>query len=165
MRCYEEYNSPIGRLTMISDGESLIGLHFDGQKYSDLEKGDRVTKNPPVVFVSVKKWLDEYFGGKAPDFTPKIDFGEASDFRKTVWKILLEIPCGETTTYGAIAKRIEAETKKRVSAQAVGGAVGHNPVAIIVPCHRVIGSRGNLTGYAGGSDKKSRLLKIEGVSL
>lgn len=115
------------------------------------------------IFDLTKKWLDEYFAGEAPDFTPPIVFGEFSDFRKRVWKILLKIPYGKTATYGEIAKRIEAETNKRVSAQAVGGAVGHNPISIIVPCHRVIGCNGDLTGYAGGLDKKVKLLRIEGV--
>lgn len=157
------YNSPIGRLTMASDGENLIGLWIDGQKYFSEDVVKCAAEKSLPIFGSTEKWLDEYFAGEIPDFTPPIAFGEFSDFRKRVWKILLEIPYGKTATYGEIAKRIEAETNKRVSAQAVGGAVGHNPISIIVPCHRVIGFNGNLTGYAGGLDKKVKLLRIEGV--
>ena len=156
------YNSPIGRLTMASDGENLIGLWIDGQKYFAETCVKCAAEKSLPIFGSTEKWLDEYFAGEIPDFTPPICFGEFSDFRKRVSKILLEIPYGKTTTYGAIAKRIEAETNKRVSAQAVGGAVGHNPISLIVPCHRVVGANGGLTGYAGGLDKKTFLLKLEG---
>lgn len=148
---------------MASDGENLIGLWIDGQKYFAEDVVKCAAEKSLPIFDLTKKWLDEYFAGEAPDFTPPIAFGEFSDFRKRVWKILLKIPYGKTATYGEIAKRIEAETNKRVSAQAVGGAVGHNPISIIVPCHRVIGCNGDLTGYAGGLDKKVKLLRIEGV--
>lgn len=157
------YNSPIGRLTMASDGENLIGLWIDGQKYFAENVVKCAAEKSLPIFDLTQKWFDEYFAGEEPDFTPPIAFGEFSDFRKRVWKILLKIPYGKTATYGEIAKRIEAETNKRVSAQAVGGAVGHNPISLIVPCHRVIGYNGDLTGYAGGLDKKVKLLRIEGV--
>ena len=107
------------------------------------------------------RWLDVYFSGREPDFTPKLHL-IGSDFRQAVWALLLQIPYGQTTTYGALAKQLaEINSGKRVSAQAVGGAVGHNPVSIIVPCHRVVGSDGSLTGYAGGIEKKIRLLTLE----
>ena len=115
------------------------------------------------MFNRVREWLDIYFSGKAPDFTPPLAIEGASPFRRRVWEILLQIPFGGTLTYGQIAARIQRETGKRVSAQAVGGAVGHNPISIIIPCHRVVGSDGSLTGYAGGLDKKLALLKLEGA--
>ena len=117
------------------------------------------------VFELVKKWLDIYFSGRKPDFMPPVHM-IGSEFRRQVWKILREIPYGETITYGALAKRIaEEKGLKRMSAQAVGGAVGHNEISIIIPCHRVVGSDGSLTGYAGGIDKKERLLMLEGVNM
>ena len=109
------------------------------------------------------RWLDVYFSGREPDFTPKLHL-IGSDFRQAVWALLRKIPYGKTTTYGALAKQLEAETGRRVSAQAVGGAVGHNPVSILVSCHRVVGQQGSLTGYAGGLDKKLRLLILENPS-
>ena len=117
------------------------------------------------IFKKTKEWLDIYFSGKKPDFIPTINIENASNFRKQVWQILLKIPYGKTITYGEISKQIEQETENKVSAQAVGGAVGHNPISIIVPCHRVVGFNGNLTGYAGGIDRKIKLLKIEKVNL
>ena len=107
------------------------------------------------------RWLDLYFAGKEPDFSPALN-PTGTAFQMSVWAILQTIPFGETTTYGAIARRLEEQTKKRMSAQAVGGAVGRNPISIIVPCHRVIGADGSLTGYAGGLDKKEYLLRTEG---
>ncbi len=113
------------------------------------------------IFDLVRHWLDIYFSGKAPDFTPPIKL-EATPFRKSVWEIMLTIPYGKTMTYGEIAGKIaEQYGLNKMSAQAVGGAVGHNPVSIIIPCHRVVGTNGSLTGYAGGIDKKLQLLKIE----
>lgn len=107
--------------------------------------------------MDTKRWLDVYFTGREPDFTPPLH-PAGSSFRQAVWQLLLEIPYGQTTTYGALAKRLNAG---RMSAQAVGGAVGHNPISIIVPCHRVVGTNGSLTGYAGGLDRKIRLLEME----
>ena len=117
------------------------------------------------MFAQTKKWLDIYFTGKAPDFTPPLSMEGISPFRRRVWEIMLTIPFGQTMTYGNIAKLIEKETGKRVSAQAAGGAVGHNCISIIIPCHRVVGAGGNLTGYAGGIDKKIALLKNEGADV
>lgn len=111
------------------------------------------------------EWLDVYFSGKAPNFTPPLSMEGISPFRKRVWEIMLEIPFGQVSTYGQIAKQIAAETGRNVSAQAVGGAVGHNSISLIIPCHRVVGTNGSITGYAGGIDKKLALLKMEGVDV
>lgn len=160
-----KYSSKIGEILLASDGENLTGLWFVGQKYfaDNLEK-ENVEKDLPI-FRQVKEWLDIYFSGKSPTFVPPLCFGNISDFRRRVWEIMLKIPFGETTTYGKIAKQIEKETGKKVSAQAVGGAVGHNSISIIIPCHRVLGSKASLTGYAGGIDKKIELLKLEGIDV
>lgn len=158
------YKSPIGSMTMSSDGEALTGLWFDRQKYfgSTLTEVSENKKLP--VFEETIRWLDCYFRGEVPDLVPKLKL-EGTEFRKQVWEILLTIPYGQTMTYGDIAKQI-AEQKGIVSmsAQAVGGAVGHNPIGIIVPCHRVIGADRSLTGYAGGIEKKIRLLQIEKIA-
>lgn len=157
------YQSPLGELLLAADETGLTGIWFVGGKYytDGLDADHRKGKLP--VLETAKSWLDIYFAGRAPDFTPLLHM-IGSPFRMRVWKHLLEIPYGKTITYGEIAKRIAKEMGiDRMSAQAVGGAVGHNPVSIIVPCHRVIGADGGLTGYAGGLDKKVRLLALEGV--
>lgn len=164
MQYTNKYTSPLGELTLASDGEAITGIWFEGQKYYADTLSDDCEEKRLEVFEQTKEWFDLYFTGTAPDFTPPLSLS-ASSFRMQVWEILKGIPFGETVTYGNIARRIEAQTGKRVSAQAVGGAVGHNPISVIVPCHRVIGSGGNLTGYAGGIYKKIELLKIEGVDL
>lgn len=150
---------------MAGSGRALTGLWLDGQKYfaDALPRGNEEKELP--VFAQTKKWLDIYFTGKAPDFTPPLSMEGISPFRRRVWEIMLTIPFGQTMTYGNIAKLIEKETGKRVSAQAVGGAVGHNSISIIIPCHRVVGTGGSLTGYAGGIDKKIALLKNEGADV
>ena len=153
----------MGEMTLASKGEELTGLWFDGQKYFANNMQGRIEEKDLPVFEQTEKWLDIYFSGKAPDFTPPLSFSGISPFRKRVWEIMLAVPYGQTTTYGKIAERIERETGKRVSAQAVGGAVGHNSISVIIPCHRVLGANGDLTGYAGGVDKKVALLKGEGV--
>lgn len=150
---------------MAGSGQALTGLWLDGQKYfADALLFGQEEKELPV-FAQTKKWLDIYFTGKAPDFTPPLSMEGISPFRRRVWEIMLTIPFGQTMTYGNIARLIEKETGKRVSAQAAGGAVGHNCISIIIPCHRVVGAGGNLTGYAGGIDKKIALLKNEGVDV
>ena len=157
------YESPLGGITLASDGRALIGLWFDGQKYyaDILSSSFREAKLP--VFEQTGKWLDIYFMGKKPDFTPELKM-QTTSFRKSVWEILLAIPYGQTMTYGEIAQRVAAQRKiSRMSAQAVGGAVGHNPISLIIPCHRVVGTNGSLTGYAGGIDKKRKLLELEGA--
>ncbi|WP_315444791.1 methylated-DNA--[protein]-cysteine S-methyltransferase [uncultured Selenomonas sp.] len=154
------YNSPLGGITLTSDGMALTGLYFDGERdFPDLSPGRK--KDLPL-FGEVMRWLDLYFDGKEPDFSPALN-PTGTAFQMSVWAILRTIAYGETTTYGAIAKRLEKKTGKRMSAQAVGGAVGRNPISIIVPCHRVIGANGSLTGYAGGLDKKEYLLELEGA--
>jgi len=157
------YRSPLGILTMASEGDNIIGLWLSGQKYfAATIKEECVNKRLPV-FDKVVAWLDCYFGGNAPTIIlPLAPHG--TTFQQQVWRILTAIPYGKTTTYGEIAKQLAGETgKERMSAQAVGGAVGHNPISIIIPCHRVMGANGNLTGYAGGIDKKIKLLEFEHV--
>lgn len=152
------YESPLGGITLGSDGEALTGLWFNGQKYfADMMKGTGEEKCLPV-FAEACGWLDIYFSGRNPGFTPPLAI-RATPFRKAVWEILLTIPYGKTMTYGEIAKRIAP----RMSAQAVGGAAGHNPISLIIPCHRVVGSDGRLTGYAGGIDRKLELLRLEDI--
>ena len=157
------YDSPVGKILLASKDNKLIGLWIEGQKYylGNL-KEEMQEKDDEEILVKTKKWLDRYFNGKKPKIS-ELDLAPiGSDFAKNVWKILCEIPYGEVTTYGAIAKKIAKIIKKeKMSAQAVGGAVGHNPISIIIPCHRVVGANGNLTGYAGGLDKKARLLEHE----
>lgn len=157
------YHSPLGKMKMTSDGTALTGLWFEGQKYIDeLVRGQGEERELPV-FNETKRWLDIYFQGKSPDFTPMISYHTTS-FRQQVWEILIKIPYGETMTYGEIADMLAEERGIfKMSAQAVGGAVGHNVIAIIIPCHRVIGRDGSLTGYAGGIEKKKRLLRLEGA--
>ena len=155
------YFSPLGGITLASDGEAIVGLWFDGQKYyADTLDNEHMEKALPV-FKETDRWLDTYFCGKQPDFMPKLSM-RGTAFRKAVWNILLTIPYGQTMTYGQIAEIVAKQMGfDRMSAQAVGGAVGHNPVSLIIPCHRVVGSNGSLTGYAGGIDKKIRLLQLE----
>ena len=163
MHYINHYNSPLGKITFASNGKELTGLWFNGQKYfaSTLTK-EYEQKNLPI-FEQTAKWLDIYFSGKNPDFTPPL-FLSSTSFRNEVWKILLTIPYGKIMTYGEIAK-LMAENRGVESAQAIGGAVGHNPISIIVPCHRVMGKNGSLTGYAGGVDIKEKLLKFENVDM
>lgn len=155
------YNSPLGGITLASDGGGLTGLWFDGQKYFGSTLGkNAVQKNLPV-FEQTAEWLNIYFGGKNPSFTPPLSLN-ATSFRTSVWEILLSIPYGQTMTYKEIAAKIAAQQElPSMSAQAVGNAVGHNPISLIIPCHRVVGSDGNLTGYAGGIEKKEKLLMLE----
>lgn len=159
------YNSPIGGITLASDGKNLVGLWFDGQKYfADTLEKDATEKKLPV-FDETKKWLDTYFSGKEPNFTPPMCI-RTTAFRKEVCKIMLTIPFGQTMTYGEIANVIaKRHGRGRMSAQAVGGAVGHNPISLIIPCHRVVGANGSLTGYAGGINKKMKLLTMEGADM
>ena len=155
------YISPLGDITLASDGETLTGLWFDGQKNFPHKLVEESIEAELPIFVQTCKWLDMYFDGKIPDSTPLISL-HTTPFRKAVYDILLTIPYGQTMTYGEIASIIaEQRGIERMSAQAVGSAVGHNPISIIVPCHRIIGANGNLTGYAGGLDKKIALLKLE----
>ena len=156
------YASPLGGMTLVSDGTALVGLYFDGQKYAAEGLDATRTQKNLLIFEEVRRWLDVYFSGRKPDFTPPTA-PAGTAFQQSVWEILRTIPYGQTVTYGAIARRIEQNTGCRMSAQAVGGAVGRNPISILIPCHRVIGADGSLTGYAGGLDKKERLLQWEGA--
>lgn len=159
------YSSPLGGITLASDGSSLTGLWFDGQKYFAAGLNRAHINKPLPVFEQTVRWLDIYFGGKEPDFTPPL-FMKTTPFRKAVWEIMLTIPFGRTMTYGQIAQRIAARRgRSGMSAQAVGGAVGHNSISLIIPCHRVVGANGSLTGYAGGLDRKLQLLRLEGADL
>lgn len=162
MKYIDYYTSPLGNITIASDGQSIIGLWFDGQKYDrQILEGEEVEEKSLPVFSQTKTWLDVYFSGREPDFTPPLSI-LGSAFQKLVDEIMVQIPYGKTMSYGEIAKEIEYRFPgKTVSAQAVGGAVGHNNISLIVPCHRVIGADGSLTGYAGGIDKKEKLLQIE----
>lgn len=155
------YTSSLGGITLSSDSETLTGLWFDGQKYypQNLVAESSEVKLP--IFTETVKWLDIYFSGKEPGFTPPISL-YTTPFRKAVYDILLTIPYGQTMTYGEIARILaDQQGAEHMSAQAVGNAVGHNPISIIIPCHRVVGADGSLTGYAGGLDKKTALLKLE----
>lgn len=155
------YNSPIGGITLACDGKNLIGLWFDEQKHFAAPLGKDLSERELPIFDETIRWLETYFGGKAPDFTPSLSL-RTTAFRKEVWEILLTIPFGHTMTYGEIAEMLaKRRGLDRMSAQAVGGAVAHNPISLIIPCHRVIGANGNLTGYAGGIDKKAYLLTME----
>ena len=159
------YDSPLGKILLAADEEGLTGLWFETQKYFAAKLPPEHEEGTTPVLGDACRWLDVYFSGREPDFTPKLHL-IGSDFRQAVWALLLQIPYGQTTTYGALAKQLaEINGGKRVSAQAVGGAVGHNPVSIIVPCHRVVGSDGSLTGYAGGLERKVQLLRLEGVDM
>lgn len=149
-------SSPLGMITLASDGTGITGLWIEGQKYFAAKlKEDTVEKELPV-FDETKRWLQEYFSGKEPDFVPLLT-PSGSPFSLSVWKLLREIPYGSLTTYG----RIAASLGRPRACQAVGNAVGHNPISILIPCHRVVGTGGSLTGYAGGIDKKIKLLELE----
>ena len=163
-----EYKSPIGDLIICCDEqENIVGLWFKNQKYFACNIDDKITENNDLkVFIQTKDWLDRYFTGKKPNIKEIPIKFIGNEFRKSVWKILCKIPYGKTVTYGDIAKQIASQKGiTKMSAQAVGGAVGHNPISIIVPCHRVVGKNGKLTGYAAGIDKKKKLLELEQVNM
>lgn len=161
------YQSMIGPIMAASDGDALIGLWMDGQKYyGDTVTEEFVPQEKLPVFTAARKWLDGYFTGKKPPISDLPLAPRGGEFRKAVWEILCEIPYGGYMTYGGIAKKMAVRmNKESMSSQAVGGAVGHNPISIIIPCHRVVGANGSLTGYAGGINKKIALLELEGVNV
>ena len=165
MEYIHHYDSPLGGITIASDGKAITGLWFDGQKYfADTLDKDFEEKELPV-FEQTDQWLNIYFSGNAPGFTPSLKM-KTTPFRKAVWEIMLTIPFGQTMTYGMIADRIAKQKGlSRMSAQAVGGAVGHNAISLIIPCHRVVGTNGSLNGYAGGLDRKVKLLSLERVDM
>lgn len=165
MEYTHHYHSPLGGITLASDGNALTGLWFDGQKYFLDTLFQKHEEKDLPVFEQTDHWLDLYFDGKAPGFTPPLK-PKGTAFRKAVWDILLTIPYGQTLTYGEIAGKIAKQRGLvQMSAQAVGGAVGHNPISIIIPCHRVVGTNGSLTGYAGGIERKIQLLTLEKADL
>ena len=161
MQYVNKYISPLGEMIMAADEEGLTGLWFAEQKYFDVVELRNCQEKDLPIFDDVKRWLDGYFQGKNPNFNLPLHL-VGTEFQKRVWQILYQIPYGQTVTYGDIAKMLATDMGiGKVSAQAVGGAVGHNKISIIVPCHRVVGAKGNLTGYAGGLDKKIALLQLE----
>lgn len=158
-----EYKSPIGIIIITSDETEITGLRFKGESEAEVLSDKRYKETSAIK--EAKRWLDIYFSGKNPGYIPAIN-PKGTEFQKLVWKLLLEIPYGKATTYGEIAGRIaEIKSVSRMSAQAVGGAVGKNPIAIIIPCHRVVGKNGKLTGYRYGMDKKISLLALEGADM
>lgn len=161
----QHYESPLGGILLAADETGLTGLWFDGEKYYADNLAAEHEARDTQALGAAKRWLDVYFAGKEPNFLPPLHpIGSA--FRQEVWQLLLEIPYGQTTTYGALARRLaERRGLRHMSAQAVGGAVGHNEISILIPCHRVVGTSGSLTGYAGGIDKKLSLLRLEQVDL
>lgn len=159
------YPSPLGPITMASDGEALTGAWFEGQQYFGENLSSEHKEQMLPIFKETTYWFDIYFQGRDPGFFPAIHLS-GSPFRLAVWEILKSIPFGKTITYQAIAKEIARKRGiQKIAAQAVGGAVGHNPVSVIIPCHRVIGSDWNLTGYSGGIPRKIQLLKLEGIPI
>ncbi len=165
MQYISKYDSPVGRILLTADNEGLSGLAFEGQRYFEQYlTADKEERELPI-FIEAKKWLSIYFSGKVPGFKIKLHL-MGTAFQKEVFELLCGIPYGKTVTYGEIAKILaERHGINRMSAQAVGGAVGKNRISIIVPCHRVIGSDGSLTGYAGGLNRKRELLRLEGIDL
>lgn len=162
-----DYPSPLGKITVVSDGDSIIALWFEEQKHFGLDSCECADGEGVPAIISAVKWLDCYFSGGIPDFIPPLAPISPTPFRKAVLMELMKIPYGKTTTYGEIAKAVAgAMGREKMSAQAVGGAVGNNPISLIIPCHRVIGADGSLTGYDGGVWRKKALLEMEkGVSL
>ena len=156
-----KYQSPLGDILLAADEIGLTGLWFEGQKYFANTLSDEHISQETEILTEAKKWLDVYFSGEEPKFTPPLH-PAGSEFRQAVWQILLQIPYGQTITYGEIVhKMAKLSNTSHMSAQAVGGAVGHNEISIIIPCHRVVGTNGSLTGYAGGIEKKISLLELE----
>ena len=159
------YASPLGGIVLAADELGLTGLWFTGAKYFGAGLPASAAKAETPILAETRRWLDIYFAGQCPAVLPPLH-PSGSPFRRAVWSILLTVPYGETTTYGAIAQQLAAQRGlAHLSAQAVGGAVAHNPISIIIPCHRVVGTQGSSTGYAGGIDKKIWLLQQEGVDL
>ena len=165
MQYISHCESPLGKLLLSADDLGLTGIWFEGQKYFPPSLKEPFEEKEVPVIKETKRWLTIYFSGKDPDFMVPLHF-LGTDFQKMVWEILCSIPYGKTRTYGEIARQIAFQKGiPHMSAQAVGGAVGHNKISILVPCHRVVGTNGSLTGYAGGMDKKVKLLTLEGVDM
>jgi len=158
------FDTPLGPMTAAGDGEALVGLWFDGQRHFARTLGEGWTEASTPALESVGRWLEVYFSGRDPGFTPLLA-PRGTPFARAVWQALLEVPYGRVVTYGELAARVAPRLEPpRTSARAVGGAVGRNPISLIIPCHRVVGAGGSLTGYAGGLERKARLLALEGVA-
>ena len=157
----QQYTSPLGGILLAADDIGLTGLWFEGQKFfADDLPDERIERETPIL-IDAKRWLDLYFAGQEPGFLPPLH-PAGSAFQQAVWALLLQIPYGQTVTYGELTRQLaEKQGLAHMSAQAVGGAVGHNKISVIIPCHRVVGTNGSLTGYAGGIDKKLKLLELE----
>ena len=165
MHAYSEFDSPCGTITAASDGSAVCGLWFEGHKYMQESLPEKSVRNDAdPVLVQLKGWLDAYFAGKRPAINELPLAPVGTDFRQSVWRALREIPYGQTVSYGELAQQVASERGK-ASARSVGGAVGHNPISIVVPCHRVVGADGSLTGFGGGIANKVRLLEHEGVDM
>lgn len=162
-----EYQSVLGNIILLSNGEQLTGLNFEtGRMFRDWNLDQIPVQEELAIFRLTKQWLSDYFAGKNPTIEQIPMKYSGSEFCMQVWNLLLEIPYGETVTYGELAKKIAKQRNlDKMSAQAIGYAVGHNPISILIPCHRVVGANGNLTGYGGGLDKKIALLRLEGVDM
>ena len=157
----QHYGSPLGSILLTADEMGLTGLWFDGQKHFARDLPAQHTEQDTPVLSEAKRWLDVYFSGREPDFLPPLRY-DSTPFRKTVCEIMLTIPYGRTMTYGEIAAEVaRRQGLEKMSAQAVGGAVGHNPISLMIPCHRVVGTNGSLTGYGGGIARKVKLLELE----
>lgn len=155
------YESPLGPMTLSSDGVALTGLWFDGQKHFGVSIGENPQESGLPVFDDTCRWLDAYFSGSIPGFSPLVS-ADGTAFQKMVWQILMDVPYGDIVTYGDIARAVARRSGvQHMSARAVGCAVGRNPVSLLIPCHRVVGASGRLTGYAGGLDRKRMLLELE----
>ncbi len=158
------YDSPLGTLLLAAEGDALVGLWLDGQKYYAAWLPEDAAEDPSLPALrAAAEWLDAYFAGDKPEAQALIMAPRGSGFQRLVWELLREIPYGETTTYGALAAKAETRLGRKTAARAVGAAVGRNPISILIPCHRVLGASGSLTGYAGGLDKKEWLLRHEGA--
>lgn len=154
--------SPLGKMLLASDGDNLTGLWFEGQKYFAATLDPDAEERELPVFERTRRWLDSYFAGENPPMDLPLA-PKGSEFRQEVWREMCKIPYGKTATYGGLSLALTGDGAR--SAQAVGGAVAHNPISVIIPCHRVVGAAGSLTGYAGGIEKKIRLLTLEGISV
>lgn len=161
----KQYISPLGPITLACDDEAIIGLWFDGQRHFGSVMPDDAASREHPLLVEAARWLDIYFEGREPGFLPPLRYA-LTPFRQRVYDIMLTIPYGQTVSYGEIADRISRmQGAARMSARAVGGAAGHNPISIMIPCHRVVGAGGNLGGYEGGIERKIRLLELEKVDM